>query len=78
MAKEIALEDGRTALFDDNATDAEIDQKLKSQNLKRQTAPAQPKEYASGGRAMWGGVKAVGCVAARLYEVAHDSNRGGA
>jgi len=47
MAKEIALEDGRTALFDDNATDAEIDQKLKSQNLKRQTAPAQPKEYAS-------------------------------
>jgi hypothetical protein len=47
MAKEIMLEDGRTALFDDTATEDEINQKLKSQNLKRQSGPAQPKEYAS-------------------------------
>ena len=50
MAKEIILEDGRTALFDDDATEQEIEQKLQSQNLKRQTAPApaQPQQYASG------------------------------
>ena len=47
MSKEIILEDGRTALFDDDASEQEIEQKLQSQNLKRQTAPAQPREYAS-------------------------------
>jgi len=47
MAKEIMLEDGRTALFDDDATEQEIEQKLQSQNLKRQSGPAQPQENAS-------------------------------
>jgi hypothetical protein len=47
MAKEIILEDGRTALFDDDASEQEIEQKLQSQNLKRQTAPAQSQQYAS-------------------------------
>jgi hypothetical protein len=47
MAKEIILEDGRTALFDDDATEADIEKKLKSQNLKRQAAPEPTKEYAS-------------------------------
>jgi len=47
MAKEIMLEDGRTALFDDDATEQEIEQKLQSQNLKRQSGPAQPQAYAS-------------------------------
>jgi len=47
MAKEIILEDGRTALFDDNASEQEINQKLQASGLKRQSAPAQTKEYAS-------------------------------
>jgi hypothetical protein len=42
MAKEIMLEDGRTALFDDNATEQEINQKLQQSGMKRQTAAANP------------------------------------
>lgn len=47
MAKEIMLDDGRTALFDDDATEADIDSKLKSQNLKRRSGPVEPKDYPS-------------------------------
>ncbi|CAB4165902.1 hypothetical protein UFOVP841_9 [uncultured Caudovirales phage] len=47
MAKEIMLEDGRTALFDDDATEQEINQKLQSSGLKRQAGPSQPKDYPS-------------------------------
>jgi hypothetical protein len=46
MAKEILLEDGRTALFDDDASDADIDKKLKSENLKRHTGPVAPAQDA--------------------------------
>ena len=42
MAKEIMLQDGRTALFDDNATEQEIEQKLQQSGMKRQTAGANP------------------------------------
>lgn len=42
MAREILLEDGRTALFDDDATDSDIEKKLKSQNLTRATGAVNP------------------------------------
>ena len=42
MAREIMLSDGRTALFDDDATDQEIEKKLKGQNLTRATGPVAP------------------------------------
>lgn len=40
MAREIMLSDGRTALFDDDATDADIEKKLKEKKLSRGTDPA--------------------------------------
>lgn len=48
MAKEIILEDGRTALFDDDATEQDINQKLQASGLRRQTGPAQPQTAPSG------------------------------
>jgi hypothetical protein len=49
MAKEIMLQDGRTALFDDNATEQEIDQKLQQSGMKRQTAAPAPAAPAPAG-----------------------------
>jgi hypothetical protein len=42
MAREIMLEDGRTALFDDDATDADINQKLQQSGLKRASGAVVP------------------------------------
>jgi hypothetical protein len=47
MAKEIMLEDGRTALFDDDASEQEINKKLQDSGLKRQAGAAQPQNYPS-------------------------------
>jgi hypothetical protein len=47
MAKEIMLEDGRTALFDDDASEQEINKKLQDSGLKRQAGAAEPKNYPS-------------------------------
>jgi hypothetical protein len=48
MAKEIMLEDGRTALFDDDVSEAEINQKLQASGLKRQSGSVQPPSAPSG------------------------------
>lgn len=42
MAREVLLQDGRTALFDDDATDSDIEAKLREQKLKRHSGPIQP------------------------------------
>lgn len=42
MAREIMLSDGRTALFDDDATEQDIENKLKAKNLTRATGPVAP------------------------------------
>lgn len=42
MAREIQLEDGRTALFDDDATDAVINKKLQDSGLKRASGAVVP------------------------------------
>jgi len=53
MAKEIILEDGRTALFDDDATEQDINQKLQASGLRRRSegtaapAPTKPENYPS-------------------------------
>jgi hypothetical protein len=51
MAKEIYLSNGTVALFDDNATDDEINKKLKDNGLTRGTAPASPTATAPAGPA---------------------------
>jgi hypothetical protein len=48
MAKEIILEDGRTALFDDDATEQQIAQKLQESGLRRQSGAVQPQAAPSG------------------------------
>jgi hypothetical protein len=48
MAKEIMLEDGRTALFDDDASEQEINKKLQESGLKRQSVSAQPQAAPDG------------------------------
>lgn len=42
MAREIRLSDGRTALFDDDASEAEINKQLKEKGLERATGPIAP------------------------------------
>lgn len=62
MAREIMLSDGRTALFDDDATDEDIEKKLRAQNLTRATgavAPAGEAEPIPGGMPAAAGLSAV-------------------
>jgi hypothetical protein len=82
MAKEIILEDGRTALFDDDASEAEISQKLQQSGLRRQgegtaAAAARPDVDLPGGPVIPAAASFVNSMAFGLPEMAARSMGGG-
>jgi len=83
MAKEIMLEDGRTALFDDDATEQDINQKLQASGLRRRvegtapTAPTKPDVDLPGGPVIPAAASFVNSMAFGLPEMAARSMGGG-
>jgi hypothetical protein len=83
MAKEIILEDGRTALFDDDATEQQIVQKLQESGLRRRSegtaapAPAKPDVDLPGGPVIPAAASFVNSMAFGLPEMAARSMGGG-
>jgi hypothetical protein len=83
MAKEIILEDGRTALFDDDATEQDINQKLQASGLRRRgegtapTAPTKPDVNLPGGPVIPAAASFVNSMAFGLPEMAARSMGGG-